>query len=421
MNTGYSTLAEALDPYAVSFDVLRQRNRPLLAVTDKLLGVVPNSHRYLAIWPTGFRTCNLLVPTFLNMPSLVLGAGEQKKLVGLVMYASSRAAQCAYCSAHSCSFALRRGASEPAIAHALDSQSIDSGFGARQRAALGVADAVGRLPDSLTAAQRDEFLHRFSDSEVERLVLAIALMGFLNKFMDATGMPLEDAPLHEATRILAPTGWNPGKHHSGSVESRPEGRSGRVGDSLRTKLGLVPLMPSLIARELRWTAGVPSRWPEVGHYLKERSGLDLPVLSKLSSRRAVRALAAVVRDNTDPAVTELGLPAKFLAGIVYANVAQHEQLLRAVDLLAGGAGVTSAQRSGALDGLDLAAVTALQLAEAASHSPAQITPEIIDHAEQTLSPPAIVELMVWISLLQLLHRLHVFYSYPLTHADGVRR
>jgi hypothetical protein len=38
------------------------------------------------------------------------GLGAPKPLVGLAMYSSSRVATCAYCSAHTFAFALRRGA-----------------------------------------------------------------------------------------------------------------------------------------------------------------------------------------------------------------------------------------------------------------------------------------------------------------------
>ena len=47
---------------------------------------------------------------------LTLGFGAPRDIVGLAMYAASRAAQCAYCSAHSCSFALRRGAPSASVA-----------------------------------------------------------------------------------------------------------------------------------------------------------------------------------------------------------------------------------------------------------------------------------------------------------------
>ncbi len=85
-----------------------------------LIGVVPNCGTYLEIWPPAFHTYNILVPNFLNLPFSVFGfGGAPKDSVGLGMYVSSRAAECPYCSAHTCSFALRRGASPEKVAQAL--------------------------------------------------------------------------------------------------------------------------------------------------------------------------------------------------------------------------------------------------------------------------------------------------------------
>jgi hypothetical protein len=80
-----------------------------------LIGVVPNCDRYLEIWRPGLRTYNLMVPAFVNLPLLLFGRGAPKDVVGLGLYASSRAARCAYCSAHTCSFALRRGSTPVAV------------------------------------------------------------------------------------------------------------------------------------------------------------------------------------------------------------------------------------------------------------------------------------------------------------------
>jgi len=154
---------------------------------------------------------------------------------------------------------------------------------------------------------------------------------------------------------------------------------------------------------------VPGRWPQVGEYLLERTGYDYPVLSRLHRGRAIRALATALRDNTDPSVSALGLRTKSLAGIVYATIAEDARLLRAGELLAERAGVTTGQRAGAVDGLDAATVIAKELALAASSSPSQITPEIISRSTHELTPAAIVELIVWIALLQTVHRLHAFY------------
>jgi hypothetical protein len=103
-----------------SGQLLHQRYHGLLRLVDTLIGVVPNCDRYLEIWPPAFRTYNILVPNLLNLPVPVFGVGGPPAgVVGLAMYVSSRTAGCAYCSAHTCSFALRRGAAPDKVAAAL--------------------------------------------------------------------------------------------------------------------------------------------------------------------------------------------------------------------------------------------------------------------------------------------------------------
>ena len=162
-----------------------------------MLGVVPNAGRYLEIWPVGFRTYNLLAPTLLNMPALMLSGGKEKRLVGLQSCTPrDRAAQCAYCSAHSCSFALRRGADAASVAHALDASSADGGFTPpADRAALHVAEALGRLPATLTDEQREAFSRSFSKSQGAQLVLAVGLMGFLEQVDGRLGGPTRGRPV----------------------------------------------------------------------------------------------------------------------------------------------------------------------------------------------------------------------------------
>src|SRR5215204_2045980 len=104
------SLVSLLERDAVPFTELRSRYGSLLELVRKLIGVVPNCDPYLEIWPTAFRTYNVMVPNLLNLPLLVWGFGAPVTIVGLVMYVSSRTAGCPYCSAHSCSFAMRRGA-----------------------------------------------------------------------------------------------------------------------------------------------------------------------------------------------------------------------------------------------------------------------------------------------------------------------
>src|SRR5580704_265440 len=110
MQEGMSeTLASLLDASAVPVDTLHERYGALMELVRKLIGVVPNCDPYLEIWPPAFRSYNLMVPNFLNLPFLIWGFGAPKEIIGLALYVSSRTAECAYCSAHTCSFALRRG------------------------------------------------------------------------------------------------------------------------------------------------------------------------------------------------------------------------------------------------------------------------------------------------------------------------
>ena len=51
----------------------------------------------------------------------------------------------------------------------------------------------------------------------------------------------------------------------------------------------------------------------------------------------------------------------------------------------------------------------LLLAKAASFSPAQVTRQLVTRAAQ-LPPAALVELLTWIALQQLLHRLGAYFA-----------
>lgn len=418
------TLAHALAPAAVGFAALRAEYGPLLELVRRIIGVVPNCDPILAIWPAGFRTYNLLVPNLLNLPFSVWGFGPPAVPLGLALHAASWTARCAYCTAHTCSFALRRGAAP---------QKLLGGRTPAEEAAVAVAQALARVPVDLSPAQKGELAARFPGLDAERIVLGIALMGFLNKFMDALGIDLEAAAVEEVGAALRPTGWTPGKHRvdggvpeDPSLAPRPGGR-----DTLATKLALLRYVPAALRREGLWTRGVPARWPDAGAYLRPRTGHDFPLLGKLRSRRAVKALATVLRDNWDASASVVGLGVKALAGLVYARVVGNETLAAEARVLAaraepavdarvfqeverfaaepaasGASGLAETEgRLAALPGLGRAAAVALLLAQAVSPSPAVVPSPLLTRVAEVLSPAAQVELVVWIAIEQTLHRL----------------
>jgi len=421
------TLSRSLRPAAIDFARLSREHGPMLQIVRLIIGVVPNCDPVLAIWPPGFRTYNLLVPNLLNLPFSMWGFGPPAVTLGLSLCAASRMAQCAYCTAHTCSFTLRRGASSK--------KKLAGDLTPAETAAVDVAEALAGVPCTITAEHRAELLRHFSAMGAERLVLGISMMGFLNKFMDAIGVDLEAATVEEVTPVLRPIGWTPGKHRVDDALAADPSLAALPGgpDTLATKLALLRYLPAAVRLDLAWTRGVPSRWPAVGAYLQAHTGHDFPLLAKVRSRRAVRAIATVLRDNLTAADSRLGLRTKALAGLVYASVVGNETLAREARGLAArmsppvdpwtlDAVTLYAARPADLEedalhealvhlesvGLDGPTALALLLAKAVSPSPAAVPTVLIDRIAEVLSSEAQVELVVWIGVQQMLHRLGSF-------------
>jgi alkylhydroperoxidase family enzyme len=408
-----ASLAPLLHEEMVSWEELEKRYRPLLRLVDTVLGVVPNCDRYLEIWPPAFRTYNIMVPNLLNLPVPMFGwGGPPAADVGLAMYVASRTAECGYCSAHSCSFALRRGASPDTVAAALlpDQTSCNRA----ELATIAVARSLARIPCELTAAERDELVAVYGESNAEWIVLAVVMMGFLNKFMDTIGVELEQAVMDETRTVLGGE-WSPGKAGA-LLEPTTAPDSAPPVDGWRTRLRLLRLLPAAVRYDRSCQQGVPKRWPAVGTHLRDRTGHDFPVLAQLRSERARRSVASMLRANLDASTTLVGIEAKVLAGAVFAQVVADPRLAGDVRALAGNTAVDSdlledvaafardAAASPPVDDPRIAAV--LTLTRAASSSPSRVdTATVAACRDAELSAAAIVEVVTWVAVLQMLHRL----------------
>src|SRR6476620_9291591 len=201
------TLSDGLQSAAVDFVTLHKQYNPVLALVKELIGIIPNCDPILETWPPGFRSYNLLVPNLFNLPQLLFGNKSFKASVGLAMYAASKTAACAYCTAHACSFALRRGA---------NSDAIKGTRTPKERAVVTLAEGLSRIPADLTIDEVRVVKQYFSDQQVEWLVLAVSMMGFLNKFMNAMGIELEQDAINDTAALLSKTEWTPGIHANGN-------------------------------------------------------------------------------------------------------------------------------------------------------------------------------------------------------------
>ena len=380
-------LVELLEKDAVPFETLHTRYGSLLELVRRLIGVVPNCDRYLEIWPTAFRTYNVMVPNLLNLPFLVWGLGAPRSTVGLAAYVSSRAAGCPYCSAHTCSFALRRGATVEEVAMALDG---DRTLSEADRAAVRVARALSVVPAAIDDEARADLQRHFSEGDAEWVVLSIAMMGWLNKMMDALGVPLEEPTAAEVHGVIAPSGWTPGQHMKGPFQAGDPPRA----DSLMARLSVIRYAPQALKLDKVWTEGVPDRWPAVGDFLRQRTGHSFPVLSRLRHRRAIRAIATMIKDNLGESV--IGRENKLAAGLIYARTVDNPAL---------------AEELRALGARELPDSPTQILARAISPSPATVDESVLE-SSRAIPPAGIVELVTFISVLQMLHRLSSFYPGP---------
>src|SRR4051794_31365864 len=258
-----ASLADLLHEDRVPWERLERDYGPLLKLVSALLGVVPNCDPYLEIWPPAFRTYNVMVPNFLNLPAPVFGVGTPGNVIGLGMYVASRASECPYCSAHACSFALRRGSSAEKMAKALvaDDASFDEG----ELATVAVARSLARIPSELTDAEHDALIEAHGPGRAEWIVLAIVMMGFLNKFMNAIGVELEEPVVAEVSDVIDASGWIPGAA-GGALPEDVATKPPPPADGVATKLRIVPLLPGVIRLDSAWQKGVPKAWPEVGEF-----------------------------------------------------------------------------------------------------------------------------------------------------------
>ena len=378
-------LVDLLERDAVPFETLHARYGSLLELVRALIGVVPNCDPYLEIWPPAFRSYNVMVPNLLNLPFLIWGMGAPRDAVGVAMYVSSRASGCPYCSAHTCSFALRRGATAEQVAAAA---AEDEKLAPPLRAVARVARALGTAKAVLAEAERAELRRHYGASDVEWIILSIAMMGWLNKTMNALGVPLELPTVQEVQGVIGPSGWTPGEHLNQPFEASSPPRA----DSLATKLGILRHAPSAIALDKKWTAGVPDAWPAVGAYLKGKTGHDFPVLSNLRHKGAVRGIATMLRDNLAESV--IGRDRKLAAGLLYAEAVDSPVL--AADLRALGA-------------RPLPDSPVEVLARALAPSPTAVEAAVIE-SSRAIAPAGIVETVTFLALLQLVHRLQGFYG-----------
>lgn len=173
---------------------------------EQTRGYVPNSNLVMARRPkllAAFRALNAAVFD----PDNIVPPG----LLALVGNVASQAAGCQYCVAHTANNSGMRGVEAEKVA-ALWEYETSPLFDESERAALRYAQAAGSVPNMVTDEDTDAVKAHFGEDGVVEILAVVSWYGFLNRWNDSLATELEEIAFDKASKTLAETSWDAGKH-----------------------------------------------------------------------------------------------------------------------------------------------------------------------------------------------------------------
>jgi len=172
----------------------------------KSLGFVPNSLLIMQRKPKMVKAWAQMLAAVWDPESKV-----DRGFKRLVAHVASRAAGCQYCMAHTVGGAIHFGVDEQKVAAIWEYQTSPL-YTEAERVALDVAVAASSVPNAVTDDMFAQMRKHWTEEQIVEIVGVIAVFGFLNRWNDTMGTPLEDEPLAAGEKYLARGGWTPGKH-----------------------------------------------------------------------------------------------------------------------------------------------------------------------------------------------------------------
>ncbi len=178
----------------------------------KTKGYPPNSWLTLVRRPGVFRAYRAL------HSAVMMDEGEvPKALKFMVAHVVSRACGDPYCAAHNAENAAHIAGVPLEKVEALPQFRSSPLFTPAERAALGLAQAAGSCPPTVTDAHFSELRNHYGENAIIEIVSVIALLGWLNRWNMTLATPLEREAAAFARRHLARSGWTPGVHGEGET------------------------------------------------------------------------------------------------------------------------------------------------------------------------------------------------------------
>ena len=130
-----------------------------------------------------------------------------KRLIGFI---SSTVSGCKYCQAHTIRAADRYGANSNQLLEVWNFRNSNS-FSKKEKIAFEFALAASSIPNLDNDKLSKEIRKHWDDGEIVEILGVISLFGFLNRWNDSMGTPIEDGALESGKAHIKD--WNPGKHN----------------------------------------------------------------------------------------------------------------------------------------------------------------------------------------------------------------
>jgi len=206
------------------------------------------------------------------------------------------------------------------------------------------------------------------------------------------------------------------------------------GDSLLSNLSLLRNVPANVASNLQIARGVPKSWPEVGKFLKHEVGHSFHVLRFLKHSRAIKAVATTIMISLDVMHSLIDPEIKYLIGLMYAGMTKNQHLESIFIKLAKKNApdmrmetMEAVYRFALESTPDTEPYTRLQTSLAASclsskhqhmiyiakacaiPSSKALSMFVIRAAKAYMTPAQTIEMISWLGVLAILHRLYIFY------------
>jgi len=172
----------------------------------KSLGFIPNSMLILQRKPKIVKAMAQLTASVWEPDGEVSRAFKR-----LVAHVASRTAGCQYCMAHTAGGALLFGVDSKKVADVWDFRTSPL-YTEAERVALDFAIAAASQPNGVTEEMFAEMRKHWSETQIVEIAAVVAVFGFLNRWNDTMGTPLEEEPIEVGNKYLAARGWRVGKH-----------------------------------------------------------------------------------------------------------------------------------------------------------------------------------------------------------------